>query len=137
MFYKVDCHKRPSLIDYPWFSKISIIWSIGQSFQKIFSFSETILCSWSSLVAGDEGSYLPNGQSNLVIALHALSLLSLLFGNFINTTAYLWAYTSLHLPLAVVLPALFNHSSYLFEPKKTHANAYKFSNPKAYTHIFF
>ena len=34
---------------------------------------------------GDEGWYLPNFQTNLVIALHALSLL---FGNFINTTAY-------------------------------------------------
>ena len=40
---------------------------------------------WSSLVEGDEGSYLTNCQSNLVIALHALSLL---LYNFINTTAY-------------------------------------------------
>ena len=31
---------------------------------------------------GDEGTYLPNCQSNLVIALHALSLL---FCNLINT----------------------------------------------------
>ena len=44
--------------------------------------------------------YLPNCQSNLVIALLALSLLSY---NFINTTAYLWADTSRHLLLAVAL----------------------------------
>ena len=30
---------------------------------------------WSSLVEGDEELYLPNCQTNLVIALHALSLL--------------------------------------------------------------
>ena len=41
--------------------------------------------AWSSLVEGDEGSYLPNCQTNLVIALHALFLL---FCIFINTTAY-------------------------------------------------
>ena len=41
--------------------------------------------SWSSLVEGGEGSYLPNCQTNLVIALDALSLL---FCIFINTTAY-------------------------------------------------
>ena len=41
--------------------------------------------SWSSLVKGDEVSYLPNCQTNLVIALHAPSLL---FWHFINTTAY-------------------------------------------------
>ena len=40
---------------------------------------------WSSLVVGGEGSYLPNCQTNLVIALDALSLL---FCIFINTTAY-------------------------------------------------
>ena len=50
---------------------------------------------------GNEGWYLPNCQSNLVIALHALSLL---FCYFISTTAYLWADLSLHLPLAVALP---------------------------------
>ena len=33
------------------------------------------LCIATELVEGDEGSYLPNCQSNLVIALHALSLL--------------------------------------------------------------
>ena len=86
-------------------------------------------------VAGDEGSYLPNCQSNLVIALHALSILiflnthshpngfywghqcswtlsqptawrCLLFCNFINTIAYLWADTSSHFPIAVALPEL-------------------------------
>ena len=41
--------------------------------------------SWNSLVKGDEVSYLPNCQTNLVIALHAPSLL---FWHFINTTAY-------------------------------------------------
>ena len=44
-----------------------------------------IQASISSLVEGDDGSYLPNCQTNLVIALHALSLL---FWHFINTTAY-------------------------------------------------
>ena len=34
---------------------------------------------------GDEGSYLPNCQTNFVIVLHALSTL---FCNFINKTAY-------------------------------------------------
>ena len=41
--------------------------------------------SWSSVVEGGEGSYLPNCQTNLVIALDTLSLL---FCIFINTTAY-------------------------------------------------
>ena len=40
---------------------------------------------WSSLVEGDEGSNLPNCQTNLVIALHAVSLL---FCKVINTAAY-------------------------------------------------
>ena len=40
---------------------------------------------WSSLVEGEEGLYLPNCQTNLVIALCALPLL---FCKFINTTAY-------------------------------------------------
>ena len=44
-----------------------------------------------------------NGQSNLDIALHALSLL---FWYFINTTAYHWAGTSLHLLLVVALRGL-------------------------------
>ena len=43
-----------------------------------------------------------NVLSNLVIALHALSLL---FWNFINTTAYHLADINLHLPLAFTLPA--------------------------------
>ena len=38
-----------------------------------------------SLVEGGEGLYLHNCQTNLVIALHAPSLL---FWHFINTTAY-------------------------------------------------
>ena len=46
---------------------------------------------------------MPNHQSNLVIALNALSQM---FCIFTNTTAYLMADTSLHLPLAVALPAL-------------------------------
>ena len=41
--------------------------------------------SWSSLVEGGEGSYLPNRLTTLVIALDALFLL---FCIFINTTAY-------------------------------------------------
>ena len=57
--------------------------------------------SWSSLVAGDAVSYLPNGQSNLVIGLFPLSVL---FCNFINTAAYHWADVSLNLLLAVMLP---------------------------------
>ena len=44
---------------------------------------------------------MPNCQSNLVIALGALSLL---FCIFVNTTAYHWADMSLHLSLAVVPP---------------------------------
>ena len=40
---------------------------------------------WSSLVDGDEGSYLPNRHTDLIIVLHELSRL---FRNFINTTAY-------------------------------------------------
>ena len=40
---------------------------------------------WSSLVEGGEGSYLPNCQTTLVIALDAMILL---FCIFINTTAY-------------------------------------------------
>ena len=44
-----------------------------------------------------------NGQSNLDITLHVLSLL---FCNFINTAAYQGADTSLNLPLAVVLHGL-------------------------------
>ena len=44
------------------------------------------VCSvWSSLVEGDEGSYLSNCQTNLVIAFHTQSLL---FRHFINSTAY-------------------------------------------------
>ena len=50
-----------------------------------------------------EGSYLPICRSNLFIAFHVLSLL---FCNFINTTAYLWVDTSLPLPLAVTIPGL-------------------------------
>ena len=41
--------------------------------------------TWSSLVEGGKGSYLPNCQTTLVIALDALFLL---FFIFINTTAY-------------------------------------------------
>ena len=40
---------------------------------------------WSSLAEGGEGSYLPNCQTNLVIAIYTLSQL---FCKFINTTAY-------------------------------------------------
>ena len=40
---------------------------------------------WTSVVEGDEGSYLPNCQTNLLIALYKLSLL---FCKLINTTAY-------------------------------------------------
>ena len=46
-----------------------------------------------------------NCQSNLVTALHTQSIL---FCNFINTSAYFCAYTSLHLQLAVVLPSWTN-----------------------------
>ena len=55
-----------------------------------------------SLVEGDDGLYLPNCQSNLVIALDAL------FCIFINTTAYHWADMSQHLPQAIILPGLAN-----------------------------
>ena len=55
---------------------------------------------WSSMVAGDEGSKLPNDQSNLLNALRALSLM---FCNCINTAAHFWADASLHLLLAVAL----------------------------------
>ena len=41
---------------------------------------------WSSSVVGSEGSYQPNCQTNLAVVLAELSLL---FGNFINTTAFL------------------------------------------------
>ena len=40
---------------------------------------------WCSLVEGCEGLYLPNCQTNLVIALYTLSLL---FCKFINTAAH-------------------------------------------------
>ena len=50
---------------------------------------------------GGEGLNLHKCQSNLVIALDALSLL---FCILIKTTAYYWADTSPHLPLAVMLP---------------------------------
>ena len=40
---------------------------------------------WLQSVEVDEGSYLPNCQLNIVIALHTLSLLVCIF---INTTAY-------------------------------------------------
>ena len=54
----------------------------------------TVNTTWSSLVEGDESLYLPNCQSNLVIAFDALSPL---FCIFTNTTAYHWADKSLHL----------------------------------------
>ena len=41
--------------------------------------------AWSSLVEGAEGLYLPNCETNFVIALYTLSLL---FSKLINTTAY-------------------------------------------------
>ena len=44
------------------------------------------LQTWSSLVEGDEGLYLPNCESDLVIPLDALSLL---FCIYINTTAFI------------------------------------------------
>ena len=50
-------------------------------------FEKAVCCdkSWSSLVEGGEGLYLPNCQTTLVIALDALFLI---FCNFMNTTAY-------------------------------------------------
>ena len=62
------------------FSYINIV----QSKIKILTNADTAL-PWSSFVEGDEVLYLPNCQTNLVIALHAPSLL---FWHFINTTAY-------------------------------------------------
>ena len=56
---------------------------------------------WSSLVEGDEGSFLPNCQSNLVIVIDALSLL---FSIFINTTAYHCEDTSLKSPICSHAP---------------------------------
>ena len=52
-----------------------------------------------SLVSGDKGSYLPNCQTNLVIALRELSLL---FWHFINTTGSTWADTSLLLAVTLL-----------------------------------
>ena len=92
---------------------------------------------WSSLVEGDEGLHLPNCQTNLVIALHTLSLL---LWHFINTT---WADTSLlfinttwAVPLAAALPG---YTAYLRIPsiKLAHsgpnalkkANFYSFPSP--------
>ena len=66
--------------------------------------------SWSSLVKGDEVSYLPNCQTNLVIALHAPSLL---FWHFINTTSYhIRAFISHFLPRS---PALQEFDRLLFK----------------------
>ena len=58
------------------------------SLVKVFSFNtylcryftrksqvQVIVITWSSLVEGGEGSYLPNCQTNLAIALYTLSLL--------------------------------------------------------------
>ena len=56
----------------------SIKWTYSCIYTEINGYSAiriTITRPWSSLVAGDEGSYLPNGRSNLVITVHALSLL--------------------------------------------------------------
>ena len=49
------------------------------------SYLVTICEPWSSLVEGGEGSYLPNCETTLVIA---LDVLSLLFCIFVNTTSY-------------------------------------------------
>ena len=59
---------------------------------------------WSSLVEGGEGLYLPNCQTNLVIALDALSLL---FCIFINTTAY-------HLPWLVSAELLYCERAFTY-----------------------
>ena len=53
--------------------------------QKSFITSTPVVDFESVKLMGDEGSYLPNCQTNLVIALHALSLL---LCNFIYTTGY-------------------------------------------------
>ena len=58
--------------------------------------------AWSSLVEGDEGLNLSNCQSNLVITLHAMSLL---LCNFTNTI-YLFADSSLHLHVSCSAPCL-------------------------------
>ena len=62
---------------------ITIIHGYGMEFE--LATCDVIGKPLSSLVEGGEGSYLPNCQTNLVIALDALSLL---FCIFINTTAY-------------------------------------------------
>ena len=81
------------------FTKMGIFFTIAQkvfcwkiSHQGTFQKAQCgqirlIFCflPWSSLVEGDEGLYMPNCQTNLVIAIHAPSLL---FKHFINTTAY-------------------------------------------------
>ena len=58
---------------------------------------------WNSLVEGGGGSYLPNCQTNLVIALYALSLL---FWHFIYTTAYHLGRYKLSSPVSCHAPAL-------------------------------
>ena len=69
---------------------------------------------WSSQVEGDEWSYLPNCQTNLVIVLLEMSPL---FWYFINTTAYNWG--SYHKPSSPVIcrPPRYNmwlHQTNLF-----------------------
>ena len=55
---------------------------------KFLLLSFTGLLNHGTLVEGGEGSYLPNCQTNLVIALYTLS--PLLFCKFKDTTAYQW-----------------------------------------------
>ena len=57
--------------------------------------------AWSSLVEGAEGLYLPNCETNFVIALYTLSLL---FFKFINTTAYHLGIYKPSSPLSCLFP---------------------------------
>ena len=57
----------------------------GHALSIEYSSQHLIYQQLSSIVEGYEGSYVPNCQSNLVIAIHALPQL---FYNFIHTTAY-------------------------------------------------
>ena len=101
MLYKSYCDHK--------LSKKIIIGSLFRPISEFIEFAHQTLQfnfsnvkSWRSLAERDEVLYLTNCHTNLVLALHALSLL---FWHFINTTLTTWADTSLHLPLAAALPS--------------------------------
>ena len=71
----------------------------------------SLLFSWSSLERGDEGLYRSNSQTNLVMALHSLSLL---FFYYINTTAYHLGRYKPSFPSTKELHAFFSLSLFCF-----------------------